>query len=238
MSMPWSLRNTVTRPIVPKVAMNANVSVTPPNWARTPAPEVTVRRRIPRGLPVTTAYASRAPATAPTNALTAEMTKLLTNDLTRKGCTTSVRLDSVMLPSLAPIDPAAMSSVGRVELSRLLHRRLAHRPRSSLQPQILALVRVQVLLPEPSRGRMRCLLVDRLRVVAADRGVRRYEDLPAGNVLPMGRGQVVPLEQHGSLPGFDGCGRADGRYEITLHLQLVEEVHALADVVQRSTVGD
>ena len=35
----------VTTPEKPSVAMNANARVTPPNWARTPATEVTVRRR-------------------------------------------------------------------------------------------------------------------------------------------------------------------------------------------------
>jgi hypothetical protein len=42
---------------------------------------VTTLRSVPRGLPVTTAYASSAPATAPARALTADTTTLLTKDV-------------------------------------------------------------------------------------------------------------------------------------------------------------
>ncbi len=45
----------MTKPLSPIVAMNANASVTPPNWASTPHAEVTTRRIRPVGFAVTSA---------------------------------------------------------------------------------------------------------------------------------------------------------------------------------------
>ena len=57
--------STVTRPLNPKVARNANASMTPPNWASTPEAAITSWRRRPFGSPRTTAQASRPPKMAP-----------------------------------------------------------------------------------------------------------------------------------------------------------------------------
>src|SRR6266702_1924081 len=118
------------------------------------------------------------------------------------------------------------------------HDRLADRTCAAFQPEVLAFVRVEVLLPEPRGGRVRSLLVDRLAVVAADDGVARHEDLPRRHVLAVRRGQVVPLEQHGGLARLDRGGGTDHRYVVALLLELVEEVDAVLDVIQRSAVGD
>src|SRR5712692_11694410 len=67
---------------------------------------------MPRGLPVTTAYARSAPANAPATALTAEMPTLLTDDFTRYGLLIAVKVEKVRLPSLVVNDPSAMIKVG------------------------------------------------------------------------------------------------------------------------------
>src|SRR5207245_10852742 len=98
----------VTNPVVLSVARNAKASVTPPNCASTPEAEVTARRRRPRGLPVTTAYASRAPANPPARALTRETTAPFTKDLTRNGWLMDVELERVRLPCLAGSEHATI----------------------------------------------------------------------------------------------------------------------------------
>ncbi len=76
-SMPKTFcSHTVTNPVKPNVARNANASVTPPNWASTPQAAVTTRRRTPPGAAVEIACASSAPRTAPTTAVTAEIQML------------------------------------------------------------------------------------------------------------------------------------------------------------------
>ena len=113
MSTPWSWSRTLRRPTGPIAARKANTRVTPPNCAKTPEAEVTMRRSVPRGFPVATAYANSAPASAPTRALAIEMTALLRNDLMMYACWSSVKFESVRWPSLSPSEPAAMMPVGR-----------------------------------------------------------------------------------------------------------------------------
>src|SRR5207245_2361943 len=103
----------VTNPVVLSVARNAKASRTPPNCASTPEADVTARRRRPRGLPVATAYASRAPASPPASALTRDTTAPFTKDLTRNGWLMDVKLEMVRLPSLAANDPTPMITVGK-----------------------------------------------------------------------------------------------------------------------------
>ena len=67
MSMPsWSLQQHREKPCSPIVARNANASVTPPNWASTLHADMTARRSSDGGA-VTSAYASSAPNTAPSD---------------------------------------------------------------------------------------------------------------------------------------------------------------------------
>ena len=98
--------------MVPSVATKAKASVTPPNCATTPDADVTLRRRTPLGLPVTTAYARSAPANAPTTALTAEIAMLFANDLAMYGLAIPAKLANEMLPSGATSDPPRMMAVG------------------------------------------------------------------------------------------------------------------------------
>src|ERR1019366_4736329 len=67
---------------------------------------------------------------------------------------------------------------GLVDRPRGDHCRFAHRSCGALEPQVLALVGVEVLLPRTGSGRMRSVLVDRLHVVTADDGLRRDDRLP------------------------------------------------------------
>ena len=73
--------HSVTKPVKPNVARKAKASVTPPNWASTPQAAVTTRRSTPSGSPVETAYASSAPSTAPSTAVTADSQMLRTSAL-------------------------------------------------------------------------------------------------------------------------------------------------------------
>ena len=94
--------------------------------------------------------------------------------------------------------------------------------------QVLALVAVEELLPQPRRGRMRGVLVDRLVVVAGDRGVRRDDDLPGRQLLGLGGVEVVPVDDDRRLAGLDGRrGRVD-RQEVAGLLELAEELDARA----------
>src|SRR3954452_11221499 len=77
MSMPRMSRTaSVMLPEAPMVAMNANASGTPPNWASTPLTAVTTRRNALVAGRVTMRYARNAPNTAPTTALVAESSTL------------------------------------------------------------------------------------------------------------------------------------------------------------------
>ena len=70
----------MTKPLSPIVAMNANASVTPPNWASTPQAEVTSRRTTLSG-PAGHHRVARAArrSTAPRTAVTADSVMLRTN---------------------------------------------------------------------------------------------------------------------------------------------------------------
>src|SRR3954454_5707758 len=70
-----------------------------------------------------------------------------------------------------------------VDGAGLHHRIGADRSGTALEPEVLTLVRVEELLPQPGRRRVRSIGVDRLEVVAGDQGLLRHEDLPAGDVL-------------------------------------------------------
>jgi hypothetical protein len=85
-----------------------------------------------------------------------------------------------------------------VDTARLLQRGHPDRARAALQPEVLAGVRVEKLLPEPGRRRVRRGLADRLRVVAAEDGVGRYEDLPGRDVRSRG-------PERGSAPSAERC---------------------------------
>ena len=75
---------------------------------------------------------------------------------------------------------------GRVSLAVGLHRRQLDRPGEALQPAVLAavgLLAVEVLLPQPGRGRVRRVGADRLGVEAGDQAVGRVADLPVDALL-------------------------------------------------------
>src|SRR5450631_125817 len=77
------------------------------------------------------------------------------------------------------------------------HCRFAHRSCRALEPQVLALVGVEVLLPQTGSGRVRSVLVDRLHVVAADNRPGWDHSLPlhrARELLALSDVQVVPVE--------------------------------------------
>src|ERR1700674_30320 len=113
MSIPWSLRKTVTKPTVLMVAMKAKASATPPNWARTPDADMMDRRNRPLGLPVTTAYARTAPKNAPATALTADTDRLSENAFTMYGLLIPAKFVSEKPPPGAVIDPTKTIAVGR-----------------------------------------------------------------------------------------------------------------------------
>src|SRR3984893_144956 len=86
--------------------------ITPPNWASTPHAEVTMRRKMPRGLPVAIAYVRSAPSTAPPTAVTADRMTLFTTAPTMYGRDRFAKLTRVGPPSLAKA-PATMIAVGK-----------------------------------------------------------------------------------------------------------------------------
>ena len=63
---------------------------------------------------------------------------------------------------------------------------------TALQEEVLALVAVEELLPEPRRRRVRTVLVDRLEVVAAHQRIVRHEHLPGRDLLGLGRRSGSP----------------------------------------------
>ena len=65
-----------------------------------------------------------------------------------------------------------------VDRAGLRHGVGAHRAGAALEPQVLALVGVEELLPQPRGGRVRGVLVDGLDVVAAEDRVLRHDGLP------------------------------------------------------------
>ena len=84
-------------PVVPMVAVKAKASITPPNWASTEQAATTVRRRMPVGFAVDTAYASSAPMAAP---VTAEMAD---SPIDQKAALRTA--GSVSTPKLASVSP-------------------------------------------------------------------------------------------------------------------------------------
>src|SRR5919112_5637579 len=292
-SMPRSSRrNTVTNPDRPMVAMNANASVTPPNWASTPDAAVTARRSSPPGFAVTRAYASTAPNTAPATAVTADSRMLRPNACRMYASRRVARLSSVKPPSSpanAPITTTrvgmirkivtyakngttpsrlrtratsadGLGPVGRqvllglvglllgledrgalggreravrrlVDRPGLVHGVGPHRPRAALEPQVLALVGEEELLPQAGGRRVRRVLADGLHVVGADHGVRRDHGLPGRRLGRLRDVQVVPVDDHRGLPGLDGGRGRVHRQEVAGRLQFLEELHARGDVV-------
>src|SRR5450759_3733351 len=113
MSIPWSLRKTVTKPTVLIVAMKAKASATPPNWASTPDADMMDRRSSPLGLPVTTAYARTAPKNAPASALTTETDRLRVNAFTMYGLLIPVKLMNDTPPFGAVKAPITTTAVGK-----------------------------------------------------------------------------------------------------------------------------
>jgi len=107
---------------------------------------------------------------------------------------------------------------------------------------VLAVGRVEVLLPQPGAGRVRGVRVDGLVVVAADDGVFRHVDLPVdalGLELVDLRGlQVIPVEDDGGLPGLDRRRGGVDRQEVARGRELLEVVHPRRDVVGGTAVGD
>src|SRR5664280_1728953 len=67
---------------------------------------------------------------------------------------------------------------GLVDRACCEHRCCAHGSGGALEPQVLALVGVEVLLPKTGSGRVRSVLADRLHVVTADHGPSRDNCLP------------------------------------------------------------
>ena len=115
------------------------------------------------------------------------------------------------------------------------------RPREPLQPDVLALVGIQELLPEPRRGRVRRVLVDRLHVEGADDGVVGHDGLPVPLALERGAlpdVQVLPVDHHRGLAGRDRRRRRVDREEVPGSLQLAEELDARRDVVGRAAVRE
>src|SRR5665647_2377650 len=309
--MPYFFSQRVKNPWELKVAMNAKASVTPPNWARTPHTEATSRRIRPPSRAVETAYASRAPRTAPRTAVTADSTvEWMKADTicgwvsaerlprvgrplpSRNAPTTTIRVGMPRkivvyakkgkTPSMAPTGLRPMGAMvlggsanclgpvgrqvglglvalctgqehrcpfglwqcvmgGLVDHPRCDHGLFAHRSCATLEPQVLALVGVEVLLPQTRRGWVRGVLVDGLDVVTADHGSGRNESLPVHLALELDAlcdVQVVPVEDDRRLARFDRGRRGVNRQEVAGRLQRREEGDSLADVVGRSALAE
>ena len=125
-----------------------------------------------------------------------------------------------------------------VDGAGLGHRVTADRTGATLEPEVLALVAVEELLPQAGGGRVRRVGVDRLEVVAGDDGLRRDDGLPGGDVGRGGSAEVVPVDDDGRLAGLDGGGVGVDGEEVAGVLQVAEEVDAGRDVVGRAAVGD
>ena len=96
----------------------------------------------------------------------------------------------------------------------------AHRAGAAGEPEVLALVGVEELLPQPRGGRVRRVRVDRLEVVAGDDGVLGHDDLPAVDLRRLGGVEVVPVDDDRRLAGLDRRrGRVD-RQEVAGVLEL------------------
>ena len=107
----------VTKPCIPTVATKANASVTPPNWASTPHSAVMIRRSVPPGRPVATAYDRRAPNTAPSTAVTADRTTELTKAETTCGWVRAVtlpRLGRLPSPRNAPMTTTSVGVTRKI----------------------------------------------------------------------------------------------------------------------------
>ena len=109
------------------------------------------------------------------------------------------------------------------------HRRQLDRTSATLEPDVLALGRVQELLPQASGRRVRRVLADRLVVVPGERCPARVDDLPVrrdvgGQAPGLGAVQVVPVDQDRALcASITAGGVAVGRVEVAVGLQRLEE---------------
>src|SRR2546426_3247429 len=84
---------------------------------------------------------------------------------------------------------------------------------------------------------MRSVLVDGRVVVVAEDGIPWGKNLPRRNIGAMGGGKVIPVEDDWRLSLLHRCRGGLDRGEITLELELMEEVDSCADVIGRSAVG-
>src|SRR5450759_51047 len=129
---------------------------------------------------------------------------------------------------------------GLVDRARRSHGRFAHRSCAALEPQVLALVGVEVLLPQPGCRRVSGILVDRLHVVAADDGAGRDDGLPVHRALELDAlcdVQVVPVDDDGRLTRLDRGRVWVNRQEVAGGLERREEGDSLADVVGGSSLA-
>ena len=141
-----------------------------------------------------------------------------------------------------PLTCGSAPSSRLVDGARLRHGVGADRAGAAGEPQVLALVAVEELLPQAGGRGVRGVLVDRLHVVPAVDGVLRHDGLPvdvrALQRLALGDVEVVPVDARRGLPGLDGGRRrVDGR-KLPAALSLLEEVDALGDVVGGAAVGE
>src|SRR5450755_1314473 len=112
------------------------------------------------------------------------------------------------------------------------------RPGLAREPQVLARGRVEVLLPQPGRGRVRRGLADGLVVVGGVVAVRRDHDLePRDARAGLGGQQVVPPDQDRRLAAVHGGRAGRDRDEVADLVQLLEVGHARRDVAERAAVG-
>lgn len=102
----------MTSPWAPIVAMNANASMTPPNWAKTLLAESTRDRPKPPGREPRSAKHRAAPAIAPTTAVTAESQKAPKNEPAMAGSARPLRLAQVNRPSPSTKPLPTATSVG------------------------------------------------------------------------------------------------------------------------------
>src|SRR6185503_3208336 len=121
----------------------------------------------------------------------------------------------------------------RVGRARRLHRVEADRPGQALEPDVLALVAVEELLPQAGGSRVRRELADRLAVEAAEDAVAGDVDLPLDAGLLEGvrqpRVDVVPVDGQRGLTALHRGRRDLDRVEVAGVLDLLEEVDPGAD---------
>src|SRR5690606_9821408 len=111
----------------------------------------------------------------------------------------------------------------------------------ALQPDILALVRVDVFHPQLGRVGVRREGADGLGVDAGHDAARRNDDLDrrvAVQAVAPGQVVVVPGDGDGRLALGDGAGQGDDRHEVAGVIQLLEEVQTGGGVGRGAAVGD